>query len=79
MVKARWGTGAATAAKYFQVSFLQADGGITAHTEGWSSALFAKEQEFSSSALMGGIPRREGWKMMEQLWNLLQGLSIDKP
>jgi hypothetical protein len=78
-VKARWRTGVATAAKYFQVSFMQADGGITAHTEGWSSFLMAKEQEFSSSALMGGIPRREGWKMMEQLWSLLQGLANNKP
>lgn len=75
LIKARWGIGLATAAKYFEVSFVQAEGGLLAQTSGWISAMGVKEQEFSSSAMFGGIPRREGWKKIEELWALLQGLN----
>ena len=74
-IKGRWGTGFLTASKYFQVSFLPTDGGVVARTEGWMTWYWLSEQEFSSTALAGGIPRREGWRAMEQLWSILQYLS----
>lgn len=79
-IKGRWGTGVATAPKYFQVSFTQTEGGVVTQTEGWITAYGIKDQEFSSSAIMGGIPRREGWRAMERLWNMLQDLATtDRP
>jgi len=75
LIKGRWGVGLATAPKYFQVSFLPAQGGITAHTEGWITLYGFKDQDFSPKALAGGIPRREGWHAMERLWNTLQAFS----
>lgn len=74
-IKGRWGVGLATAPKYFQVSFLPAQGGIIAHTEGWITLYGMKDQDFSASALAGGIPRREGWHAMERLWSTLQAFS----
>ena len=72
-VKGRWGTGLVTAPKYFQISFKPAQGGVTVHTEGWVAAL--GDQSFSGSAMMGGIPRREGWHAMERLWAMLKAMS----
>ena len=74
-VKGKWGTGIFTAAKYFQVSFKPAEGGAKVYTEGWIGFFGLGEQSFSSSALMGWIPRREGWKAMERLWATLTAMS----
>jgi hypothetical protein len=74
-IKGRWGIGLATAPKYFQVSFTQTEEGVIAQTEGWITAFGLKDQEFSSSAVMGGIPKREGWRAMERLWSMLQDLA----
>jgi hypothetical protein len=71
-IKGRWGTGFLTAPKYFQVTFVPTEGGVIAQTEGWMTWYWLKEQEFSASALGGGIPRREGWHAMERLWSTLQ-------
>ncbi len=75
LVKGRWGIGLATAPKYFQVTFKPAAGGIVVHTEGWISVYGVSEQSFSASALMGGIPRREGWHAIERLWATLRSMS----
>ncbi len=75
-IKGRWGSGFLTAAKYFQVSFTPTERGITAQTEGWISIYGLTEQDFKPSALnAGGIPRKEGWRVMEQLWSMLESLS----
>lgn len=74
-IKGRWGSGFLTAGKYFQVSFKQTEGGIIAQTEGWIAAFGLRDQEFSSHALMGGIPKRQGWRAMERLWNMLKDLA----
>ena len=74
-IKGRWGIGLATAPKYFQVSFLPTQGGVIAQTEGWIGVYGISEQSFSATALMGGIPRREGWQAMERLWSTLQAFS----
>jgi hypothetical protein len=74
-VKGKWGTGIATAPKYFQVSFKPAQSGVAVHTEGWIGVYGVREQSFSASALLGGIPRREGWHAMERLWATLRAMS----
>lgn len=74
-IKGRWGVGLLTAPKYFQVSFLPSQGGVIAQTEGWITLYGLKDQDFSSSALGAGIPRREGWHAIERLWSTLQAFS----
>ena len=77
-IKGRWGTGFLTAPKYFQVSLTPKEGGAIAHTEGWIAVYWISEQEFKTSAMnVGGIPRKEGWRVIERLWSMLESLSKD--
>jgi hypothetical protein len=64
-----------TAPKYFEITLKQTDKGIAVHTEGWIGVYGVSESSFSKNALMGGIPRRKGWKTMEKLWNKLKTMS----
>jgi hypothetical protein len=64
-----------TAPKYFEISFKSAENGGMVHTEGWIGVYGISEQNFSKTALLAGIPRRKGWKAMENLWNKLQAMS----
>jgi hypothetical protein len=64
-----------TAPKYFEVSWKENEKGVLVHTEGWIGVYGVKESSFSKRALFGGIPRRKGWKTIEQLWNRLKALS----
>jgi hypothetical protein len=74
-IKAKWGSGLATAAKYFEVFLKPAPNGVTVRVEGWISSFGMGEQSFSKDALAGAIPRREGWRVMEYLLNRLKALS----
>ncbi len=74
-IKGRWGTGILTAAKYFQIAFSRTEGGVIARTEGWVSAFMLQEQELSPTALLGAIPKREGYNQIERLWGMLKELS----
>jgi hypothetical protein len=64
-----------TAPKYFEVSFKPNQNGIMVHTEGWIGVYGVSEKSFSKGAFFGGIPRRKGWKVIEQLWNRLKSMS----
>ena len=64
-----------TAPKYFEVSFRPNENGVLAHTEGWIGVYGVSELSFSKSAFLGGIPRRKGWKTIEQLCNRLKSMS----
>jgi hypothetical protein len=64
-----------TAPKYFEVSLRPHENGVLVHTEGWIGVFGKSESSFSKSALLGGIPRRKGWKTMEQLWIRLKAMS----
>jgi hypothetical protein len=64
-----------TAPKYFEVSYRPQENGVLVHTEGWIGVYGMSESSFSKSALLGGIPRRKGWKTIEQLWNRLKSMS----
>src|SRR3972149_3608192 len=64
-----------TAPKYFEVSYRPDPRGVLVHTEGWIGVYGVSESSFSKNAFLGGIPRRKGWKTIEQLWNRLRGMS----
>ena len=74
-IKGRWGSGFLTAGKYFKVTFKETEGDTIAQTEGWIAAFGLSDQEFSPTAIIGAIPKREGWATMERLWNMLKELS----
>jgi hypothetical protein len=78
LVKGRQGTPVGlglTAPKYFEISLKPNQNGVVVHTEGWIGVYGVSEASFSSSALLGGIPRRKGWRLMEALWNRLKAMS----
>jgi hypothetical protein len=62
-----------TPPKYFAVSFFQQQTGVVVHMEGWF-LLGASQMDFSKDAILHGVPRREGWTIMERLWNRLRML-----
>ncbi len=65
-----------TAPKYFEVSCTPEENGVKVHSEGWISVYDVSEQSFSSNPwVMGSIPRRKGWKVMEHLWTMLEETS----
>jgi hypothetical protein len=64
-----------TAPKYFEVTYKPQDNGVLVHTEGWIGVYGMSESSFSKNAFIGGIPRRKGWKTIEQLWNRLKAMS----
>ena len=64
-----------TAPKYFEVTFRPQENGVLVHTEGWIGVYGMSESSFSKNAFLGGIPRRKGWKTIEQLWSRLKALS----
>ncbi len=65
-----------TAPKYFEVSLKQEQNSVTAHTEGWISMFDVSEKSFTSKVFAtGNIPRRKGWKVINQLWTRLEAFS----
>jgi hypothetical protein len=64
-----------TAPKYFEVTIRPQENGLLVHTEGWIGVYGLSESSFSKNAFLGGIPRRKGWKTIEQLWNRLKAMS----
>ncbi len=64
-----------TAPKYFEVTYRPQGNGVLVHTEGWIGVYGMSESSFSKRAFLGGIPRRKGWKTIEQLWNRLKAMS----
>ncbi len=84
-VYGRWGRGILTASKYFEVTLVPTEGGVTAKTEGWIAFIppsfwpdargYVPETEFSESGFFGGIPKREGMKAIKRLWATLEALS----
>ena len=68
-----------TAPKYFEVTYRPHENGVLVHTEGWIGVYGVSESSFSKTAFLGGIPRRKGWKTIEQLWNRLRAMSKPIP
>ena len=65
-----------TAPKYFEVTLKPVQNGVMVHTEGWISVYDVSEKSFSDRILVSGnIPRRKGWKVINNLWKRLRALS----
>lgn len=65
-----------TAPKYFEISFEPELNGVKVHTEGWISIFDVNQSSFSPTArVMGGIPRKKGWKVISRLWIQLEAMS----
>ena len=65
-----------TAPKYFEVALKPVQDGVMVHTEGWISLYDVSEKSFSDRLLVSGnIPRRKGWKVINNLWNRLRAMS----
>lgn len=65
-----------TAPKYFEVTLKTVQNGVLVHTEGWISVYDVSEKSFSDKILVkGNIPRRKGWKVINNLWKRLQSIS----
>jgi hypothetical protein len=84
-VYGRWGRGILSASKFFEVTLVPTEGGVTAKTEGWIAYIppsfwpdpraYVPETEFSESEFYIGIPKREGMKAIKRLWATLEALS----
>jgi len=64
-----------TAPKYFEVSMRQIMGGFLVHSEGYIGVYGFSELGFDAHSFVGGIPRKQGWKVIEDLWNRLRTMS----
>ncbi|MCW4009727.1 MAG: winged helix-turn-helix domain-containing protein [Candidatus Bathyarchaeota archaeon] len=65
-----------TAPKYFEIALKSDNNGVMVHTEGWISMFDVSEKSFSNSILTyGSLPRRKGWKVMENLWLRLKDIE----
>lgn len=69
-----------TAPKYFEVTLKPVQNDVSVHTEGWISLYDVSEKSFSNKILAtGNIPRRKGWKVINNLWKRLQTMSKQEP
>lgn len=77
-VKVRMGVGAMQASRFFELSIRPGPNGVSVHTEGYIKA-WGQEQDLSPSAISGGLPRRQGWRAIEDLWNRLASSARAPP
>ncbi len=68
-----------TAPKYFEIYFKPIQGGMIVHTEGFIGVYGVSEQDFAPKAVVGGIPRRQGWRAIEDLGGRLRSMSTGMP
>ena len=65
-----------TAPKYFEIAFKPVENAVAVHTEGWISMYDVSERNFSNKILTSGnIPRRKGWKVINNLWKRLRAMD----
>ena len=88
-VYGRLGIGIFTAYKFFEVTFVPAQNGVIAKTEGWIAYVppeilnnafavgsFVPETEFAEFASRPlGRSQKQGMKAIKRLWTILEGLS----
>jgi DNA-binding HxlR family transcriptional regulator len=67
-----------TVPKCFEVSLKAEKNGVMVHTEGWVDVVVPDVRELSFSndlVRYGSLPRREGWKAINNLWTRLEAMS----
>ena len=66
-----------TAPRYFEITIKSEPNGVLVHTEGWVSLFDLRELSFVQRGVFtGAVPRKQGWAIMEKLWNRLSALGI---
>jgi hypothetical protein len=65
-----------TAPRYFEITIKPEPNGVLVHTEGWVSLFDLRELSFAQRGVItGAVPRRQGWTVMEKLWNRLKKMT----
>ncbi len=65
-----------TAPKYFEITLKPQPDGVMVHSEGWISLFDISERSFTNRILsQGSLPRRQGYKAMQNLQRRLKALS----
>ncbi len=77
-IKIQMGAGIASAARIVEVYFRSDQTATWVHTEGYVKGL-GQEMDFSPSAISAGIPRKDGWNRINDLWARLSRLSVQAP
>lgn len=73
------GVGVWQARRLFEVTLRPAQGGLLVHTEGYATAFASGEMDLSPNAVNAGLPRRQGWQEMNDLWGYIGQLSVAGP
>lgn len=66
------------ALRFFDITLRPIQDGVLVHMEGYTKT-YGMEEDFSPNAIMGALPRREGWRILEDLSNRLAYLSGPRP
>lgn len=63
--------------RHIEATVNQAPNGVIVHTEGYVGGghFTWGEQDFAPDVIMGGIPRRKGWKTITEFWSMLESMS----
>lgn len=77
-VKIRMGVGYWQSSRFFEISIRPDSNGVVVHTVGYTKA-WGQEEDLSPNAISGALPRREGWRAIEDLWNRLASPSAALP
>ena len=64
-----------TAPKFFEITMKANEGSILVDVEGFIGVYGVSESSFSATAVLGGLPRRQGWKVMQNLIERLKPFS----
>src|SRR4030042_3010808 len=64
-----------TAPKYFEITMRADQRAILVHIEGFIGVYGVSESSFSANAVLGALPRRQGWKIMGNLLARLKPFS----
>lgn len=73
-VAVQMGSGVWQATRFVEITWRPFQGGVAVHTEGYAKG-FGQEMDFSPNAIGGALPRREGWTVINDLWNRLAWMS----
>jgi len=65
-----------TAPRFFVVTLNPSEYGVQVSLEGWMGVFDEGGLSFAPHAFMGGHPRRKGWKLLLNLRDRLQAMSL---
>lgn len=77
-IKIQDGVGIWEGIRYFEISLRQDQNGVVVHTEGYVKTL-GSESDLSPGAISAALPRRKGFRAIQDLWNRLGHMSARGP